>query len=71
MVDKDTQMLYWYNIRDQSSQWMSDEDQTAYQAHEIIEAPSDAKKSKRNLKAVANGDDVNIPKKTSMLDFYS
>lgn len=64
-------MLYWYNLRDQSSQWMSDEDQAAYKAHEVIEAPSNVKKSRTNLKSVADGGDVVIPRRSSMLDFYS
>jgi hypothetical protein len=29
-------MLFWYNMRDQSSQWMSDADQEYYRAHSEI-----------------------------------
>lgn len=39
MVDQESGYLYWYNIRDQSSQWMSEEDQEAYRAR-AAEAPS-------------------------------
>lgn len=39
LVDRDSQMLFWYNIRDQSSAWMTEEDQEAYKARKI-EAPT-------------------------------
>lgn len=32
LVDRDSQALFWYNLRDQSSEWMPLEDQEAYRA---------------------------------------
>lgn len=33
LVDKETGALFWYNLADESSQWMSEEDQANYRAH--------------------------------------
>lgn len=30
LADRDSQRLFWYNLRDQSSEWMSEEDQVSY-----------------------------------------
>ncbi len=30
LLDKQTGYLYWYNLRDKTSQWMSEEDQAHY-----------------------------------------
>jgi hypothetical protein len=32
LVDRESSKLFWYNLRDGVTQWMSEEDQTAYQA---------------------------------------
>ena len=32
LVDRESGYLFWYNLRDDSSQWMSEEDQIAYKA---------------------------------------
>ena len=37
LVDKDSKMLFWYNLRDQSSQWMNEDDQIAFRAHALSE----------------------------------
>jgi hypothetical protein len=43
LVDKPTGNLFWYNLRDESSCWMSEEDQLAYRAGEKINKRKSAK----------------------------
>jgi len=49
LIDKDTKLLYWYNIRDGSSEWMNEEDQQNYKAatHKEYVLPSIKIKSKK------------------------
>jgi len=35
LVDKSSQFLFWYNLKDKASVWMSEDDQNAYRAHKL------------------------------------
>lgn len=43
LVDKPTGNLFWYNLRDESSCWMSEEDQVAFRAGEKINKTKSAR----------------------------
>ncbi len=64
MVDEASGYLFWYNIRDQSSQWMSDEDQAAYKAQVIVEPTVVQPKSKTNVKSFTSDGDATKKKKS-------
>lgn len=65
-MDVESGYLFWYNLKDGNSIWMTEEDQLAYRAHEIT-TPS-SKNGNLSKSAARTANSVDALNKTSIFE---